>query len=142
MVYVPSSFVVPSRDSPVATFVAVTFASLTTAPFGSVMVPVIVPLLLWAAAVSANASAQKRAAGTVERLKVLFCVLISEPRMVKGFLDETIRFDLLDWSRRAGTAETLTSLWSAQLRPGLKLLELLENGLRDSGLLPARTKCI
>ena len=44
----PSSLVVASRVSPVAMFVAVTLASLTTAPLGSVTVPEIVPLLLWA----------------------------------------------------------------------------------------------
>src|SRR4051812_34767787 len=104
IVYVPSSPVVTSRDSPVATLVTVTLASLTTAPLGSVMVPVIVPLLLWATVVSANANAHRSAAASREKLKVLLDVLMSEPRNRQRVFDGTIHFDLLDWSRRAGTA--------------------------------------
>ena len=40
----PSSLVAASRESPVATLVAVTLASLMTAPLGAVTVPVMVPL--------------------------------------------------------------------------------------------------
>src|SRR3712207_8258870 len=61
MAYVPSSLVVASRVSPVAALVAVTLASLTTAPLGSVTVPVMVPLFVCAAAASAKAAIRRAA---------------------------------------------------------------------------------
>src|ERR1044072_2152608 len=65
-VYVPSSPVVASRASPVATLVATTFAPLTTAPLGSVIVPVMVPLLD-CAATGRTKAAKSRSAQPVRR---------------------------------------------------------------------------
>src|ERR1043166_1044507 len=89
MVYSPSPPVVASRVSPVATLVAVTFASLMTAPFGSVTVPVIVPLLLWAVAGKTKAATHRSAAAHIERRTVLLSLFMMEPRILKDRLPAT-----------------------------------------------------
>jgi hypothetical protein len=64
--------------------VAVTFASLTTAPFWSVTIPVIVPLLLWANAGNTKAATQKSAAANLKAEMILRYLHMSVPRMFKG----------------------------------------------------------
>src|SRR5919204_304930 len=51
---------------------------------GSVTVPTIVPLLLWAAAGNAKAAAHKSAAAHLGKRVVRLSIFMSEPRMVKG----------------------------------------------------------
>src|ERR1043166_476793 len=104
MVYSPSPPVVASRVSPVATLVAVTFASLMTAPFGSVTVPVIVPLLLWAVAGKTKAATHRSAAAHIERRTVLLSLFMSEPRMFKECLTAIHR----DLAKRARTRPSRT----------------------------------
>jgi hypothetical protein len=85
------------RVSPVAALVAMTVASLTTAPLGSVTVPVIVPLLDWAAAGNAKATAHKSAAAQRES-GVLLSLLMNGPRVFNGWLT-AVHLDLLERSR-------------------------------------------
>jgi hypothetical protein len=48
------SLVVELKTNPLATLVAVTFALLIAAPLGSVTVPLILPVMVWAHAVSCD----------------------------------------------------------------------------------------